>query len=549
MSLLGKQWVIKNDAPNKQTIEKILENRGVKDINEDLKLHNPYFFKDMELAVERIKKAISDQERIMIFGDYDVDGISSTAIVFKTLEKLGAQVSYRLPHRMDDGYGLSDKFIDEFIERDVGLLITVDCGISNAGEIQKAKDGGVDVIITDHHAVPESFPDAAYAIIHPNLPGGNYPFKDLAGAGVALKLSQALLDDDEFFQEMVNLASLGTVADLVPLRGENRYIVKQGLSMMKNTNSAGLRHLLGLAAVKKEDILDSFSIGFRLAPRLNAAGRIGNPYLALKLLLHQEQNEELNIIGQKLEDLNLQRKEMTQEAYDSVVAHFSAREKTPHILIAESPDWHVGILGLIAGRLSDKFNRPTIIMQDFGDVLVASARSGSNFDITEALNNFSKYLLTFGGHKQAAGFNLKKENLAAFKQAVTDYAAEKLQDQELTPTLEIDCEIPIEEVSFDFLEALEELEPFGIGNQKPSFLIKNLQPQFIKQVGAQNNHLKFNVNINNQDLQVIGFGLGEFAPQLREHKNIDFVCHLKKNLWNNKQFLQLQALDIRKAEQ
>jgi single-stranded-DNA-specific exonuclease len=548
MSFLGKKWIVRNTTAEKSTFEKILSNRGVADVNEGLTFHDPFLLDDMQKVVDRIKLAVGQKERVIVFGDYDVDGISGATIVINILKKLGAIVSYRLPHRVNDGYGLSEKFIDEFIAKDVNLVITVDCGISSNKEISKAKAAGIDVIITDHHTVPEDLSKDAYAILHPRLKDTKYPFPDLTGAGVALKLAQALLqnhEDKQFIEDLIALASLGTVADLGQLKGENRLIVKEGLLNLLSTRSSGLKKLIELAGMKEQNFVDSYTIGYRIAPRINAAGRIGDPYLALSLLLQNEESEKVNYLGQQLEDLNLQRQDMTEKAVAQAEAHFAGKEKIPAILIAESADWHVGILGLVAAKLVDKYNRPVIIMQDFGDVLVASARGPKFFHITEAITACGKYLVSFGGHAQAAGFNIKKENLVEFKKALEAYSEEKLQSLDLCSVLEIDCELAHDDVSFGMLDQLKTLEPFGVGNEKPTFLLSNLEPFFINQVGKENTHLKFTVKIQDKEVQVIAFNMGHFADEIRSHKKVDFVCNLDRNVWNNKEYIQFRAIDIR----
>lgn len=551
MSFLGKKWIIKNTAQEKTLLEKILENRGVSDINEGAVLHDPFLFEDMEKSVDRVKKAIDSQERIIVLGDYDVDGISGAAILITTLKKIGANVSYRLPHRVNDGYGLSEKFIDEFIEKNVNLLITVDCGISSNKEIKKAKENGIDVIITDHHTVPAELTVDAFAILHPHLADSNYPYSYLTGAGVALKFAQALLKDfvdQEYIDELIALASLGTVADLGPLKGENRFIVKKGLENLMNTKLSGLKKLVELAGKKEQENIDSYTIGFRIAPRINAAGRIGDPYLALSLLLQEENSEKVDSLGQQLENLNIERQEMTEQAVSQAETHFANKEKLPSISIAENEDWHVGILGLVASKIVEKYNRPAIIMQDLGDVLVASARSPKFFNITEGLTQFGDLLISFGGHAQAAGFNIKKENLEKFRQAMEIYAEEKLKDLELIPVLEVDSEIGAHDMNFEMIDNLKNLEPFGIGNEKPTFLLRNIEPYFVGQVGKEKNHLKFVVKSAGQDIHVIGFNFGHFAEEIRNLKSIDLVCNLERNTWNNRDTLQLRVIDIRESK-
>lgn len=544
MSVLGKKWVIKNSDEAKNTFDKILENRGLLDDKDEKVLHDPFLFKDMSRVIARIKEAVEKKERIVIFGDYDVDGITGTAILFHVLKKLGANASYRLPNRVEDGYGLSEKFIDELIEIDVKLLITVDCGVSCEKEIEKAASRGMETIITDHHTIPEKgVPSKAIAILHPRDPNSSYPFEGLTGAGVALKLAQALLPEEESFSPLIDLAALGTVADLGPLRGENWYIVKKGLENLENTKWIGLKKIMELADIRE---MSSSSIGYRIAPRINAAGRIGNPYLALSLLLQENESEKVNKLGNELETLNTKRKEMTFEAQKEAESLIN-QNNLPYIIIAESAYWHVGIIGLIASRLAEKFMRPAIIMQDFGDTLVASARSRDSFNIIEAITAHKDLLISFGGHAQAAGFNLKKENLKKFKAALTKEAKAKLRHKDLMPTLEIDCRINKKEINFDFIKELNELSPFGVENSQPIFILSGIEPQFIQQVGKEKQHLKFSTRINDKDVSTIAFRMGEFADDMRKHRKIDVVFHLEKNVWRNKEQLQLQMLDFRKS--
>ncbi|MFH1284535.1 MAG: single-stranded-DNA-specific exonuclease RecJ [Candidatus Peregrinibacteria bacterium] len=553
MSVLGKKWVIKNTS-GKNTIKKILENRGLKDFEKDYELHDPFLFADMERAVERIDKAISNNERIIVFGDYDVDGITGTAILVNILRRLSANVSYRLPNRMEDGYGFSEKFIPDFVEKGVKLLITVDCGISCADTIAQAAGEGIETIVTDHHEIPRSIPKEAVAILHPRDPNSSYPERNLTGAGMAFKLAQALIEKhfpekkDEYIMSVIDLAALGTVADIGPLKGENRTIVKKGIQVLCNTKWVGLKKIMQLADVKEDSNIDASTIGYRIAPRINAAGRIGDPYLALSLLLAQNFDKKVNMWGNKLEELNSKRKEMMTSSFIEAESGFDTASP-PFIFIAHNPDWHVGILGLVAGRLVETYARPAIIMQDFGDTLVASARSPEYFNIVEAITVFGKYLTSFGGHSQAAGFNMKKENLEAFKKEMADYAEEKLKGMDLRPTLKIDCALDPQEASFEFISEMEKLKPYGVENPKPTFLLKGIEPHFVDLVGREQNHLKFSVEFNKKNIGVIAFHMGKFADALRTHKKIDIVCHLERHSWNSRENLQFQALDFRESRQ
>lgn len=552
MSVLGKKWLIKNQNDQKSIFDKILENRGWDKIEELNDFHDPFLFEEMEKAVNKINEAIENHDRVIVFGDYDVDGISGTAVLVHTLKKLGANVSFRLPNRVTDGYGLSMKFIDEFIEKEIALVITVDCGICCRKEIQKAKDHGIETIITDHHTVPEIPPEAAYAILHPKKTDCKYPFKELTGAGVALKLAHALIKRNlfenqqaEFLNSLLDLATLGTIADLGSLRDENRLIVSRGLDVLANTKWKGLRRIKELARFKEGEEMDPTKIGFQIAPRINAAGRIGDPYTALFLLLQEEESEKLHILGDKLEKLNKERQIMTEKALGEAEQYLLGVTEVPDLIIAHSPDWHVGILGLIAGKLAEKYGRPAIAMQDLGDVLVASARSPSFFNVVEAIAHCKDSLVTFGGHAQAAGFNVKKEKLEEFKEKITAFAVKKLENLELQSTLEIDCELTEQDLNFDLFTTIQKLKPFGVDNRKPTFVIKNLEPHYVEQVGHNGNHLKFVAHLAKKHFPVIAFKLGPYSNQLKSQKRIDLVFHLEKQNWNSRNHLELHALDFK----
>ncbi len=564
-SILGKNWKIKNSDTSKNTVQKILENRGLIE-PESIKtfleasykkgFHNPFLMKDMDKAVERIKTAISKQERIMIFGDYDVDGISGTAILMHTLKLLGARVSYRLPHRVDDGYGLSDKFIDEFIKLGVNVLITVDCGISCKNQITRGAEKGLDVIISDHHTIPQAFPDRAYAILHPMQPGCTYPFKGLTGAGVAYKLASALLTDvldplerEKYLYSLLDLASLGTVADLGPLKDENRIIVKYGLEAMQNTKWHGLNYLKEYAGIDSTTKLDISVIGFRIGPRINAAGRIDHPYYALQLLLQDEPGEKAKLLAEHLEKLNQKRQQMVTQAIEEVENYFLQQQSNQKIYIAWSPNWHVGILGLLASKIVDKYGRPCIVLQDLGDHLVASGRCPENFNMTQALASQSRFLDSFGGHAQAAGFNLKKEHLEDFAKAMTIYAEEKLKEHHVTQDLNIDCELQEDDINTNLLSFLEQLEPFGIGNEQPNFLLRNISPLELKKVGKERQHLYFQAQYGNKKFPVIAFKFGAHEDLLRQGKGVDLVCNVSKNEWRGTTHIQLKCVDFREHEE
>lgn len=555
MSVLGKKWEIQNTSDDVSAIDKILENRGLTDASDlesflkpDFKkdFHDPFLMKGMKRAVERIEDAIKKNERIIVYGDYDVDGISGCAILVLTLQHLGANVSYRLPHRITDGYGINEKFINEFKEIGVTLVVTVDCGISNAKEIALAKEKGIDVIITDHHKIPKNYPDDAYAILHPKNPGDSYPFKHLTGAGVAFKLAHALLlrdghgeDDNSLIFSLLDLASLGTVSDLGPIIGENRLIVKKGLEMLPQTKWEGLRSLQEIAGVKEDKPLSTRTIGFQIAPRINAAGRIDSPYYSLQLLIQEKKTETAKRLAAKLEKLNRKRKSMLEIALEEAEKRY-LKHQDAKLIIEYDKKWHVGIIGLIAGKLADKYSRPAIIMQDFGDYLVASARSPKFFNVIEAITNFSSYLDHFGGHPQAAGFNIKKEKLLEFIEEIQKFTEKSLVTCELKPSIIIDCEIKLTEINWETLNFIDSLEPFGMENERPTFIFKKANVDNIRTVGKEDKHLSLNIN----NIRGIAFNMGQFTDYARKHKSLDIVFQLERNEWKGKSSLQMKVVDF-----
>jgi single-stranded-DNA-specific exonuclease len=558
MSVLGKKWIIRSKEQAKPILDILLENRGLTtskekkeflDIDETSSLSDPFEMPDMQKSVDRIMQAIANEERIIVFGDYDVDGLTSTAILFHTLKRLNAKHSARLPNREKDGYGLNKNFIDEFEKLEIKLIITVDCGVSCTKEISYAKEKGIETIITDHHTIPETPPTDAHAINHSTI---------LTGAGVALKLAYALFIHnlgqeaaEKEIEPLIELAALGTVADIGVAQGENRLIIKKGLKTLLTTTSPGLKILkevTGLAKRQEKEI-STTTIGYQLAPRINAAGRIGDPYIALKLLIG-ENVEELQKHGKKLEELNQRRREMTQESYFQALDQFENIEKQgglPYILIATHPNWHVGIIGLTAARLAERFGRPAIIMQDLGETLVASARSIEAFNVIEAIAAQKEHLVTFGGHKEAAGLTVLKKNYNKFRKAIEKYAKKKLKDKDLRPTLEIDCELDSDQVTDDLIKEINKLKPFGVRNHRPLFIIRNAKPTFVETVGREKSHVKFTANLKGQPkaLNAIGFRLGEHAQTLRQQAATDLICHIDLNEWNGNKKLQLELVDFK----
>ncbi len=555
MSLLGKKWIIRNTDPEAKLLDKLLSNRGVTQeiLDRDDAFHDPFLMKGMERAVGRIHEAIEKKERIIVYGDYDVDGITGTTILVKTLTRLGANVSYRIPHRFHDGYGLHDKYVDECVVIEAKLIITVDCGISCAAQITRAHGLGIDVIVTDHHTIPAELPRHAYAILHPLQSDCGYPFKGLTGSAVAFKLASGLLQKLspnahlEFLESLTDLASFGTVADCGPLVGENRTIVKRGLQMFRRTHWSGLRHMKHLAKID-DSMIDTTTIGFKLAPRINAAGRIDHPYVALQLLLREEDDTRTRALAEKLESLNVQRQEMTRLAVGEAMK-FHKPEHHKHLFIAYSKDWHTGILGLIAARAVNTFGCPAIILQDRGDMLVASARSIDDYNIMDILESQAHNLITFGGHAAAAGFSVSKEKLPIVEREFYKKAHELWgrASSGFAPLLNLDCEVDSQELTTENAILLEKMQPFGIGNEKPLLVLRDVKISDISLIGKEHNHARLTIQAGRQTISGIFFSAPEkvLRRQLGDpDQPISIACNLELNRFRGKITLQLNVVDI-----
>lgn len=564
MSVLNKTWHIKNTDQKVPLLQKLLANRGLRTESEiemffhpkaDRDFHDPFLMRDMRVAVDRIGEAIERAERIMIFGDYDVDGITGCAILMRALRKLSANVSYRLPHRIEDGYGMREKFISESKKLDVKIIITVDNGISCLDEIELANRLGIDVIITDHHTVPEKIPNA-YAILHPKLVDSVYPFTELTGAGVALKLAQALLleriqnreEASGYITSLLDLACMGTIADLGELRGENRYIVKEGLKALEHTRWPGLSRLKEYAGVKGK--IDTHAIGFLLGPRINAAGRISHASHALRLLLHDEVAGTrqclvpATLLADKLERLNQKRQKLMEKLMDIALV-LAEKQASQPVIIIHHPEFHGGLIGLLATKLTEKYLRPAIVMEQRKDVFVGSCRSIRAVNIVEVLTKVKDLLSHFGGHAAAAGFDLPKENLDAFILGITSSIKIILGKDIPKDLLSIDCELSQTDVSQKTLGILEWFEPFGVGNEKPRFLCTDVPVHQYDTVGREGKHLKIKTRFNDMPIDCIGFRLGEYAHSLNGHRSIDIVCEIEEDNWNGNKLPKLKILDFK----
>lgn len=546
MSILGNKWVVRERAIGD------LMTAGLDD--ETVRFHDPFLFRDMKQAVDRLQQAIQSGERVLVFGDYDVDGISGTAILVHTLRELGANVSYRLPTRQD-GYGINPKWIDQFIALDIKILITVDCGISNFKEIQDATAGGMDVIITDHHAIPKRIPPA-YALLHPNLPDDTYPFHDLSGSAMAYKLAVGVMgymrgeeSAREWKFKLADLASLGTVADCVPLVGENRWIVKTGLDQMRQTNWEGLNVLLKNAGVTEINGYDSDLIGFRLGPRINAAGRLETPTISLQVLLNE--NGAAARLAQKLEELNGDRRDRVEGAVEEAEVQIIARNLLENrVIVAWSQEWPAGIIGLIAARLSEKYHRPAIVLEDRGHEMVASCRSPEFFNVVHALTVCSDRLKAFGGHAGAAGFTIEPDQMDLFVEELEQHAVAVIHPEDMIPVINIDYELKLADITVELATTLASFEPYGAGNARPRFLLRNIAPLDLQTVGQEHRHLRFQVQgTGKEKFSAIAFRFGDHYTALQQvltqdKKLMDVVFELERNVWNGRERIQLKVVDL-----
>ncbi|MDP2090583.1 MAG: single-stranded-DNA-specific exonuclease RecJ [Candidatus Gracilibacteria bacterium] len=503
-------------------------------------LHDPYLLKDMDKAVARIKIAKENNERVFIFGDYDVDGVTSTSILMHFFKKIGMQISYRLPHRVKDGYGLKSYFVDEAKELGVSLIITVDCGTRDIDVIKHAKKLGVDIIITDHHAVPEIIPEEAIAVINPKRPDCEYVYKNLAGAGVAFKLMSALAyeyfpekEAKEYILESIDIAAIGTVADCMRLTGENRIIVQEGLKQIKKSRSKGIKKLI---EDKLNEDLDADVFGFTIGPRLNAAGRMDSPYKAVNLILNN--GDSLNKTIAEIEQLNEQRKYLTKEFVNDALNKINRND---NLIFYVSPAIEHGIIGIVAGRITEQFYRPCICLKDEGDKLVASCRSPEYYSIIELLDKFKEYFIGYGGHKQAAGFSIKKENFVEFRSKIVA-EINKLNFSYYKKELVVDKVIRLEELGFAFLNKVNKFKPFGLGNPKPIFMVENLEYDKMEFLGQARDHLRFTTK---HGFKIFAFYMGDYYETIkRKGGRVSLIFDVSEDSWMGKKNLMLKVVDI-----
>jgi single-stranded-DNA-specific exonuclease len=576
---MERLWRIQQETPIKLGLPnqglpdlalKILYNRGLQTPSavEDFlnpryeKLHDAFLFNDMAKAVDRVLKAIGKKEKIMIYGDYDADGVTSSAILFKTLQIVGANVAVFIPHREDDGYGLNVKRIQEFIDNKVKLLITVDCGITNIKEIDFANENNIEVIVTDHHEALDDLPKA-YAIIDPKVKDDKYPCRFLSGAGVAYKLAGAVLKTielksevlskwggvDGFLKWLLDLVAIGTVADVVPLLDENRLLVKFGLKVLGQTRRPGLIKLAEVAGLDLKRA-DSYMIGYQISPRLNAAGRLNHAELSFRLLTTDDE-VEAEKLAFELNKTNTDRQKLTEQAMVSAREQL-AEQMEKQMLFVYNENIQAGIIGLVAGRLCEEFYRPIMVMTKVKEKIVGSGRSIEYFNIVETLFANGHLLSRFGGHAQACGFAMTEVgNLIEFQNNVLLLAENCLADMDLKPSLEVDADAGLPDLNLSLVKTLNAFEPFGEGNEKPKFLLKNLQVTALDYLGDSGKHLKLMVKGETSPLvsKLLAFFFKDkFPSDINVGDRIDAVVEAGLNVWNGYENVECKVVDMRKVE-
>ncbi len=521
---------------------------------DDYSFIDPFLLKDMDKAVNRVNKAITGRERILIYGDYDVDGITSVATLYLYLREQGANVCYYIPERLSEGYGLNTAAIDKFAAAGIQLIITVDTGVTASAETEYAKEKQIDVVITDHHECREELPEAAYAVVNPQRSDNEFSFRELAGVGVVFKLICALEGEENLpavCDKYIDLVSVGTLADVMPLVGENRRIVCHGLKCIKNTKNLGIRTLIKAACpeyLEKNKKIPSSLVSFALAPRLNAAGRIGDVKNAAELLITQTA-EIAESLADILCTLNKQRQNIENEILLDAEKQISENinlEKTK-VIVLSSEKWHQGVTGIVASRITEKYRLPSVLITFKDGIGKGSARSIKGFNINEAFSNCKEYLLKYGGHELAAGLSLSQESLEDFNDAINYYAQDILNDEMRQSCINIDCELSADEIDIETASALSLLEPFGLGNAAPVFVLKDARVDSVVPIGA-NKHLKLVLSKDGKKFSAVYFNMSPENFRFLEGFTVDVAFNLEINEYKGSRNAQLNVRDIKLSE-
>lgn len=565
--MLKKKWILKEfDKARVVEISKnfnispltaiILYNRGIREdgqikdfLARDLSgMHDPFLMKDMDKAVERILLAKKNNEKITIYGDYDVDGITSIAILYKYLKNMGLEVGFYVPDRMVEGYGVNKDALDKIKADGTAVIITVDTGITAIEEADYAKSIGIDFIITDHHECKESIPDV-YAAIDPKRKDCEYPFKSLAGVGVVFKLIQAL-DSSEpienLMDEYADLMCLGTVADISPLIDENRVIVTEGLKRFKTTKNIGLKALIDVSTNGKA--ITTSTIGYTIALRINASGRLGCASTSVELFLTEDEEEAAKLADSLCHENTLRQQteqKMFKEALEYIEQHPGIKDDD--ILVIPHENWHHGIVGIVSSKITEKYYKPSILFAVDGDSAKGSGRSIAGFNLFGALENCSGLLEKFGGHELAAGLTIKAENIEDFRKKINEYAKGRIEDMTLVPTISLDAQIKVPYITIDTVHDINKLQPFGVNNPTPSFSVRNIKIHRIS-VMSEGKHLRMTLYKDGKYLDTVGFGMGDYYSMFREGDYIDVAFALDINDYKGFQNVQLILKDMRKTE-
>ena len=534
----------------------ILYNRGIHDddairrfLSKDIDvMHDPYLLKDMEKAAERIRKAHDNKEKVTIYGDYDVDGITSIAILYKYLTEMGIDTDYYVPDRMQEGYGVNKDALDKIHSNGSSLVITVDTGITAVEESEYAKEIGIDVIVTDHHECKERIPDV-YAAIDPKRKDCPYPFKSLAGVGVVFKLIQALDENkslSDLMDKYADLMCLGTVADISPLIDENRVIVTEGLKRFKTTSNVGLKALIDVSTNGKA--ITTSTIGYTIAPRINASGRLGCASRSVELFLTDD-TEKAKKLAESLCEENTLRQQTEQKMFKEAMEYLDANPevKEDNVIVIPHADWHHGIVGIVSSKITEKFYKPSILFAIDGDEAKGSGRSVNGFNLFGALENCSDLLEKFGGHELAAGLTIKAENIEKFRQKINSCSQKQINEAMLTPTIQLDAAIKVPYITLETVNDINKLQPFGVDNPTPSFAVRNIKIHKIS-VMSEGKHLRMTLLKDGKYLDSVGFGMGEYYQYLEEGDIIDVAFALDINDYKGFQNVQLILKDIKKSD-
>ena len=504
-------------------------------------LFSPHLFSDMPKAISLVKKAQENKEKVMVFGDYDVDGITSTVLLKTTLEAMGLDVLHHIPHRITEGYGLNNEIINFAIKNQVKLMITADCGIVNHKEIHGLRQANIDVIVTDHHEPRETSLPEASCIINPKVKHSGYPFRELAGVGVAYKFAQAisgsLLVDD------LDLVTLGTIADSVPLTQENRIIAKEGLFRLPQTKRLGLRAIIENAGIENKKFNSTY-VSFIIAPRLNASGRMANAEVSLKLLMAQNIAEAQNL-AKELDRFNRERQKIEGKILEEAeeLINRQVNFKDHKVIVIAKEDWHQGVLGIVASKLADRFYRPAIVISINENLCKGSARSIQNFHLFDALMDSKELLDSFGGHAHAAGLLITKDNIDEFRKSINKLASDRLTLEDLLPSLDIDLELNFADLNEPLVKELELLEPFGMANREPLFYTRGLKLKGEVQL-LNRGTLKFWATDGITTRQIIAFGMSSLRESLLEAVSFDLIYTPKIDSWRQEESMILEAKDI-----